>query len=83
MIPESDKDIEVEILDESIDEEVDWVKYSTTYDGKSGIFKLVKENDVWKVTSKSPREKDLFEGNTELFQSILILPLIFFAINDI
>lgn len=60
MMPESDKDIEVEILDEAIDEEVAWVKYSTTYDGKSGIFKLAKENGQWKVTNKEPREKEPF-----------------------
>ena len=61
MIPDSDKDIEVEILDEAVDGEIVWVKYSTTYDGKTGIFKLVKENSQWKVTSKGPREKGLFE----------------------
>ena len=42
MMPDSDKDIEVEILDEAIDGEIAWVKYSTTYDGKTGIFKLAK-----------------------------------------
>lgn len=45
MMPDSDKEIKVEILDEVIDKEIAWVKYKTTYDGKSGIFKLVKEND--------------------------------------
>ncbi|SRX53889.1 hypothetical protein [Aequorivita sp. CIP111184] len=60
MIPDSDKEVEVKILEESIDEEIAWVKYSTTFDGKSGIFKLVKENNQWKVTSKGPREKGPF-----------------------
>lgn len=60
MIPDSDKEIEVEILDEAIDGEIAWVKYSSTYDGKSGIFKLVKENGQWKVTNKGPREKGPF-----------------------
>jgi len=60
MMPESDKDIEVEILDEAIDEDIAWVKYSTTFDGKSGVFKLVKENNQWKVTNKGPREKGPF-----------------------
>lgn len=60
MLPESDKEIEVEILDEAIEDEIAWVKYKTSYDGKAGIFKLVKENDQWKVTSKSPREKGPF-----------------------
>ncbi|MDT0294876.1 hypothetical protein ACFQ3R_00260 [Mesonia ostreae] len=60
MMPDSDKEIKVEILDEAIDKEIAWVKYSTTYDGKSGIFKLIKENDQWKVTNKGPREKGPF-----------------------
>ncbi len=60
MIPDSDKEITVEILDESIDGEIAWVKYKTSFDGKSGIFKLVKENDQWKVTNKGPREKGPF-----------------------
>ena len=60
MLPKSDKKIEVEILDEAIDGEIAWVKYSTSYDGKSGVFKLVKGNGQWKVTSKGPREKGPF-----------------------
>jgi len=60
MLPESDKEIEVEILDEAIEGEIAWVKYKTSFDGKSGIFKLVKENDQWKVTNKGPREKGPF-----------------------
>lgn len=60
MMPDSDKDIKVEILDEAIDGELAWVKYSTTFDGKTGVFKLVKENSQWKVTSKGPREKGPF-----------------------
>ena len=57
---DSDKDIEVEILDEVFDGELAWIKYSTTYDGKTGIFKLTKENGQWKVTNKGPREKGPF-----------------------
>ncbi len=60
MLPDSDKEIEVEILDEAIDGEIAWVRYKTSYDGKTGIFKLVKENDQWKVTNKGPREKGSF-----------------------
>ena len=60
MLPDSNKEIEVEILDEAIDGKITWVKYSTSYDGKSGVFKLVKENGQWKVTYKGPREKDPF-----------------------
>lgn len=60
MIPESDKEIQVEILDEAIDDNIAWVKYSTSFDGKSGVFKLVKENNKWKVTNKESREKEPF-----------------------
>jgi len=60
MMPNTDKEIKVEILDETIDGEIGWVKYSTTYDGKSGIFKLVKENGHWKVTNKGAKEKGPF-----------------------
>ncbi|WP_282143604.1 hypothetical protein [Cellulophaga baltica] len=60
MMPESDKKIEVEILEESIDGEIAWVRYKTSFDGKTGIFKLVKENGQWKVTNKGPREKGAF-----------------------
>ena len=60
MLPDSDKEIKVEILNEAIEGEIAWVKYKTSFDGKSGIFKLVKENDQWKVTSKGPREKGPF-----------------------
>ncbi len=60
MLPDSDKEIEVEIIDETIDGEIAWVKYKTSFDGKSGIFKLVKDDNQWKVTSKGPREKGPF-----------------------
>ena len=60
MMPDSEKAIEVEILDEAIDGEIAWVKYKTSFDGKSGVFKLVKENNQWKVTNKGPREKGPF-----------------------
>jgi hypothetical protein len=60
ILPDSDKEIEVEILDESVDGNIAWIKYKTSYDGKSGIFKLVKENGKWLVTNKGPREKGPF-----------------------
>lgn len=60
MLPDSGKEIKVKILDEAVDGEIAWVKYKTSYDGKSGVFKLVKENDKWKVTNKGPREKGPF-----------------------
>lgn len=60
MLPDSDNEIEVEILDEAVESEIAWVKYKTSYDGKSGIFKLVKENGQWKVTNKEPGDRGPF-----------------------
>lgn len=60
MLPDFDKDIKVTILDEAIIDETTWIKYKTSYDGKTGIFKLVKENNQWKVTNKGTREKGPF-----------------------
>lgn len=60
MLPDSDKDIKVEILEEKIDGKTAWVKYSTSYDGKTGVFKLTKDSGQWRVTSKGPREKGPF-----------------------
>lgn len=45
------------LIDEVIQGDVAWVKYSTSYDKTPGIFKLVKQDDVWKVTVKDPKEK--------------------------
>lgn len=58
-IPE-DNDATFEILGESVKEETAWVKYSTSYDGKAGVFKLTKVNGQWKVDSKGPRERGPF-----------------------
>lgn len=57
-----DKDSEAhfKVIDDVLDGEVAWVKYSTTYDPKPGVFKLVKENEQWKVTHNGPRDKGPF-----------------------
>ena len=57
-----DKDSEAnfKVVDEAIDGEVAWVKYSTSYNPKPGIFKLVQEDDQWKVMYNGPREKGPF-----------------------
>ncbi|WP_026837709.1 hypothetical protein [Gillisia sp. JM1] len=60
MIPDQDKDANVKILDETIDGDLAWVKYTTAYDSKPGVFKLVKDNGQWMVTSKGPRERGPF-----------------------
>jgi hypothetical protein len=60
MIPDEDKDAKVEILDEAIEGNLAWVKYNSSYDKSPGVFKLVKENGQWIVTSKKPREQGPF-----------------------
>tara|TARA_R110002167_G_scaffold105083_1_gene270463 strand:- start:10566 stop:10928 length:363 start_codon:yes stop_codon:yes gene_type:complete len=60
LVPENNNDAEVEILDEAIEGDLAWVKYNSSIDKKPGIFKLIKENRQWKVTSKGPREKGPF-----------------------
>ncbi|MEM6813081.1 MAG: hypothetical protein AAF600_01660 [Bacteroidota bacterium] len=60
MMQTSDKDITVEILDEVIKGETAWVKYTTSFDNRPGIFKLVQVDGQWKVTSKGARERGPF-----------------------
>lgn len=45
------------IIDDVIEGDVAWVKYTTSYDKTPGIFKLVKIDGVWKVTVRDPNEK--------------------------
>lgn len=48
------------VMDEEIEGEVAWIKYSTAYDPKPGVFKLVKEDGRWKVAYNGPGEKGPF-----------------------
>ncbi|MBD0777755.1 hypothetical protein HPE56_08115 [Maribacter sp. ANRC-HE7] len=48
------------VIDERIEGEIAWVKYSTSYDKTLGIFKLVKVNGEWKATARKPSEKAPF-----------------------
>jgi hypothetical protein len=45
------------LIDEMIEGDVAWVKYSTSYDKTPGIFKLIKQDGKWKATLRDPREK--------------------------
>ena len=60
LIPDENNAIKISIIDEALDEEIAWIKYSSNYDSKPGVFKLVKEDNQWKVTSKGPRERGPF-----------------------
>ncbi len=57
---DADSDSEFAIVDEAMEGEVAWVKYSTAYDPKPGVFKLVQEDGRWKVTHNGPRDKGPF-----------------------
>ena len=48
------------IIDELTDGDVAWIKYSTVYDPKPGVFKLVQKDGQWKVTHNGPRDKGPF-----------------------
>ncbi|MFD0798480.1 hypothetical protein ACFQZJ_13490 [Maribacter chungangensis] len=45
------------VLDESVEGDVAWVKYSTSYDKTPGVFKLVKVDGVWKATARKADEE--------------------------
>jgi hypothetical protein len=60
MLPEESNNTKAKILKESIDGEIAWVKYNTLFDQKPGVFKLVKENNRWKVTYNGPKERGPF-----------------------
>ena len=45
------------IVDKKTEDDIAWIKYTTSYDKKPGVFKLVKIDDQWKVTARKPREK--------------------------
>jgi hypothetical protein len=48
------------IVDEAMEGNVAWIKYSTAYDPKPGVFKLVQKDGQWKVTHNGPRDKGPF-----------------------
>lgn len=47
------------VLQEKVDGDVAWIKFTTSYEEKPEIFKLIKENGQWKVAEKGLREKTL------------------------
>ncbi|PRX39382.1 hypothetical protein [Salegentibacter salegens] len=57
---EKSSDSNFKIIGEAMDDDVAWVKYSTAYDTKPGVFKLVQEDGKWKVTHNGPRNKGPF-----------------------
>ncbi|MCG2459471.1 hypothetical protein K8352_01775 [Flavobacteriaceae bacterium F89] len=49
-----------EVLDETTDGDISWVKFTTSYDNSPETFKLVKQDGRWKVTQQGVREKGPF-----------------------
>jgi len=45
------------VLQETADGNTAWVKFTTSYEDKPETFKLVQENNKWKVTETGLREK--------------------------
>ncbi|SDD91491.1 hypothetical protein SAMN05421636_102305 [Pricia antarctica] len=50
-------DSNFKVIEETMEGDVAWVKYSTSYDKTPGVFKLVKQDGDWKVTARRPKEK--------------------------
>ena len=48
------------VLEETIDGDTAWVKFTTSYEEKPETFKLVKDDGEWKVAEKGLREKGPF-----------------------
>ncbi|WP_055436648.1 DUF4878 domain-containing protein [Lacinutrix algicola] len=48
------------VLNETIDGDIAWVKFTTTYQKKPETFKLTKSDGAWKVMRKEVREKAPF-----------------------
>ncbi|MFS4467518.1 hypothetical protein [Maribacter sp. 2210JD10-5] len=48
------------IEQETVDGDTAWVKFTTSYEEKPEIFKLIKSDRQWKVTEKGLREKGPF-----------------------
>lgn len=48
------------VLDEAVNDDTAWVKFTTSYSDEPDTFKLVKLDGNWKVTEKGLREKSPF-----------------------
>ncbi|MDN3664070.1 hypothetical protein ACFFU1_11525 [Algibacter miyuki] len=48
------------LIQESVNGDTAWVKFSTSYEDQPEIFKLVKVDKKWKVTEKDKNEKSPF-----------------------
>lgn len=53
-------EINFAVIEDTIDGKVAWVRYSTSFEEKPSVFKLIKEDGQWKVTEQKPREEAPF-----------------------
>ncbi|NJW52715.1 hypothetical protein [Salinimicrobium oceani] len=53
-------EINFAVIEDTIVGDVAWVRYSTSFEEKPSIFKLVKEDRQWKVTEQKPGEEGPF-----------------------
>lgn len=58
--PGTDDASNFKLIEESVNEDTAWVKFSTSYEDKPETFKLVKVDGQWKVAEKGLREKNPF-----------------------
>ncbi|MCX2838412.1 hypothetical protein HC174_12085 [Salinimicrobium sp. CDJ15-81-2] len=49
-----------EVLEETTDNEIAWVRFTTSYEENPELFKLLKIDGNWKVTQQGAREKGPF-----------------------
>jgi len=59
-VQDKNSESDFKIVDEAMDGEFAWIKYSTAFDPKPGVFKLVQEDGQWKVAHNGPRDKGPF-----------------------
>ena len=53
-------DSNFKVLEETADDKIAWVRFTTSYEENPELFKLLKVDGQWKVTQQGPREKGPF-----------------------
>ena len=59
-VQDKDSNTDFKIVEEATEGDVVWIKYTTAFDPKGSIFKLVQEDGQWKVTHNRPRDNGPF-----------------------
>ncbi len=60
LISGEEKTLNFKVINEAVNGDTAWVKFTTNYNTKPETFKLVKEDGKWKVTQQGVREKGPF-----------------------